>query len=467
MTKPKITFIAIILIFLFAVLWFAIGCPPLEKCPGGKVKKANQPKVSLSFMGPWDSTKDWSEIFEKFNAYKKLESNGFLDVSIKYEVVNGDYEDAIKDLQYKSKGPNIFMLFNSWLPKYEDDILPAPKEMMSLTQFKNTFAKVTAEDFTTTDGKIYSLPLYVDTLALFYNEDMLLQAGYIEPPKDWDEFKNYVENLSRFKKETNTTLPASPQKNVSEKEIEIAGATFGGGWNVNRSQDIIILLAMQNNINTDEETLSFRNQESKDAINFYTSFTDPAKRFYTWNEDWMYSIDAFVQNKAAMMINYSYAIENIDEKTQGELNYRIAPIPQLDENHKVNYANYWSPVVPAIAPCDSKVKVDCRALAWEFIKFATQEVNAKIYLDNTNRPAANLKLAREQFNQTNGIRSIFAGQVLTAKGWEHPDSENSDIILVELIDHLTSKDLAKELVDKEITTNDIIESAGRKIKALQ
>jgi len=458
MTKPKIVLIVFILLFIFLVTWFAIGCPPMQKCPGSKTQTENQPKVTLNFVGPFDNQRDWQEIFDKFNAYKKLEQNGFLDVTIRYKSLSGNYEDEVKKSQYDGEGPNIFMLFNPWLPEYQEDLLPAPKEMMSLAQFKNTFARVTADDFTTTDGSIYSLPLYVDTLALFYNEDMLLQAGYTDSPRNWDEFKNYIENLRRFKEE------ASAITNPNIRQLEIAGAAFGGGWNVNSSQDIVILLAMQNNINTNEiRALSFANKGSKDAIKYYTSFTDPTKRFYTWNEDWMYSIDAFTQNKAAMMINYSRMIDNIEEKTQGEVNYKIAPIPQLDKNNKVNYAEYWSPVVPANAPCNTIEKIDCYSLTWEFLNFATKEENAKLYLDKTDRPAANLQLAQKQRDEYDGARSIFANQVLTAKSWEHSNTAKSDQVLTDMLDYLISDDLDTT----SLTIDEIIESYGRKIRMLQ
>lgn len=462
MTKPKIILISFILLFLLFIAWFVISCPPLKKCPFSKKQTENQPKVTLNFVGPFDTQRDWQEVFDKFNAYKKLEQNGFLDVTIDYKALSGNYQNEVKELQYDEKGPNIFMLFNSWLPEYQEDLLPAPEEMATLAQFKNTFVRVAVDDFTTSDGKIYSLPLYVDTLALFYNEDMFLQAGYTKPPENWDEFKNYVEKLSRFNEEEKNI--ATGINNTNIKQLEIAGAAFGGGWNVNRSQDILMLLVIQNNLNkNDERPLSFTNAGSTNAIKYYTSFTDPSKRYYTWDKDWMYSIDAFTQNKAAMMINYTRMIENIEEKTQGEINYKIAPVPQLDENNKVNYAEYWAPVVPAKAPCVTKEKIDCYSLAWEFLSFAAKEENAKLYLDETNRPSAILQLAQEQRDKNDGARSIFASQVLTAKSWVHPDSERSDQILVDMIDYLTTKNLDTG----ELTINEVIENYGNKIKSLQ
>ena len=117
---------------------------------------------------------------------------------------------------------------------------------------------------------------------------------------------------------------------LESENIKVVGAAFGGGGNVARSQDIIMLLVMQNNMRHGGNIASFNNVGSEPAVEFYTSFTNPKKRFYTWNEDQVYSIDAFTQRKAAMMINYSYGIQNIIDKTGNTLNFKVAPIPQAD-----------------------------------------------------------------------------------------------------------------------------------------
>jgi len=435
MTKQKILLIGFVFLVLLIVAWYMSGCPLASKCPFVRFEKEPPPKVVLLFVGHSDDESDWQEIISKFNAYKKLPENGYLDVIIKYERVcnpicnQDDYENIVREKQFEDIGPNIFMAYNSWFPRYKEKLLPAPKEMMNLAEFENTFARVTKNDLTDDEGNIYALPFYVDTLALYYDNDAFLNESFIRPPASWDEFEKYVEKLTILDDDGN---------------ILRAGVAFGGGKNVNRSQDILMLLVMQNNIGNEgiESLVSFKNGGSSAAINFYTDFTNPQKRYYTWNEDQIYSIDAFTQKKAAMMINYSHHIENVIDKTGNNLNFKIAPIPQLDKNKKINYASYWVPVVPEKAPCrkDIGIKADCYNLSWEFLNFAAKKENAKLYLDATKKPAANLELAQEQFTDFNDQRSVFAGQVFTAMGWEHPNSSLSDKVLVEMIDSIITND---------------------------
>jgi len=431
-------FLIFILFVIFAIAgWFLIGCPPFSQCPGTRFNPPKPKGVSLKFIGPFDNASEWNKIISKFNAYKRKPENGFISVNISYERICNpicdtvDYEEVIKKRQFEKKGPNIFMIFNTWLPRYENKLMPMPKGMMSVNQFKETFVKVAADDLIKNE-KIYALPFYIDTLALFYNEDKFINENYIdEYPKNWNEFKDYVEKLTKFDEDGN---------------IKVAGAAFGGGSNIARSQDLLMLLVMQNNMKYGGNIASFNSPGSVPAIEFYTSFTNPKKRFYTWNEDQMYSIDAFTQRKAAMMINYSYGIQNVIDKTENTLNFKIAPIPQLDKDNKVNYANYWVPVVPKYAPCAAEkgVSVNCQDLAWEFLNFAAQKENARLYLDVSNKPAANKDLAMEQFSNHYDIRSQFAGQVFTAKSWNHPDTFKSDKYLDEMINSLITTDENKK-----------------------
>lgn len=47
------------------------------------------------------------------------------------------------------------------------------------------------------DGKQYGIPFTMDTFMLFYNKDILAEAGYTEPPKTWEEFSEMCEAVTQ------------------------------------------------------------------------------------------------------------------------------------------------------------------------------------------------------------------------------------------------------------------------------
>lgn len=445
MTPQRIMLLIMTGLFLLISGWYIAKCPGVAVCPFFRKEKDPPGKVKMTFVGPWDSPHDWDELLKAFNEYKKKENNGYLDVSITYEQISDsiNYEDVVKQRQFDDKGPNIFMIYHKWIPRYEGRVLPAPKSIMTFSEFDNTYAKAAVEDLTGENGTIYALPFYIDTLALYYNSRMFMNEGIAGPPKNWIEFENYVEKLTYYKKENGRIVYDANGSPV----IEFAGAAFGGGSNVNRSQDIIVLLIMQNNYD-EPNPVSFSTDAAGSAVKYYIDFTDPNSRFYTWNKDQMFSIDAFTQRKAAMMINYGKEIPNIKSKTGGTMDYKIAPLPQLDERRKLNYASYWVPVVASKAPCIAAagVKVNCYDLAWEFLDFASKEKNVKKYLDKTNRAAANLKIAEEQ-SLAGDARSVFASQVFTARSWRNAYDSIADEKILDMINYLiANKDNRKDIV---------------------
>ena len=52
---------------------------------------------------------------------------------------------------------------------------------------------------------IFAMPLYSDTLALYYNKDLLSQAGIARPPRTWEELEIQVQTLTKIDEYGNIT----------------------------------------------------------------------------------------------------------------------------------------------------------------------------------------------------------------------------------------------------------------------
>ena len=65
------------------------------------------------------------------------------------------------------------------------------------------------------DGQIYGLPLSLDTMAIYYNKDLLDRSSVPEPPKTWEEFAVAVKKITKYDKQTN--------------KITQSGAALGAG----------------------------------------------------------------------------------------------------------------------------------------------------------------------------------------------------------------------------------------------
>ena len=171
----------------------------------------------------------------------------------------------------------------------------------------------------------------------------------------------------------------------------------------------------------------FDTNNGSNAVNFYLSFANPASSNYSWNESFPESIEAFTQNKVAMIIDYSSAIKKI-ESFNAYLNYSIVPLPQPAQTlNKQNYADYWVYGVSGISKNPQA--------AWNFIYYLINE-GAVDYLNNTFRPAANRVLI--QSCKTDEKLGVFCEQALTAKTWFQLNPEKNYQILRSMLESIIS-----------------------------
>ncbi|MFI5168584.1 MAG: sugar ABC transporter substrate-binding protein, partial [Thermoanaerobaculales bacterium] len=84
--------------------------------------------------------------------------------------------------------PDIFQAGNTWIPE-----LVALGAIEPLDERMKSSAAVAAADYfpgildtNVLEGRTYGVPWYVDTRLLFYRTDILLRAGFAQPPATWD-----------------------------------------------------------------------------------------------------------------------------------------------------------------------------------------------------------------------------------------------------------------------------------------
>ncbi len=250
------------------------------------------PEVTLSVWGVFDTPEQFDSVARVFESTNKK-------IKIKYTKFSyEDYERKVIDAFASGTGPDVWMIHNGWLAKHKNkmqpmaDVFPGTKgPLMTVKDFKTQFVETTYNDLVS-DGKIYSLPIYVDTLAMYYNRDLLNTAGITKPAATWDEFNSQVEQLTKFDANGN---------------IVQSGAALGAAKNINRSTDILMNMMIESGVQmttSEHNNATFATPVNNTpvgeiALQYYTDFTNPAKRTYSWNENQHYSIDAFAEGNTA------------------------------------------------------------------------------------------------------------------------------------------------------------------------
>ena len=91
--------------------------------------------------------------------------------------------------------------------------------------------------------------------------------------------------------------------------------------------------------------------------------------------------------------------------------------------------------------------------AWDFVKFITNEQQAKQYLENTKRPTALRSLINDQLDDEELF--VFADQVLTAQSWYKGYNANA------------AEDIFEDMIQAaslgDVDLDDVIEIAAQRI----
>ena len=94
--------------------------------------------------------------------------------------------------------PDMAQLGNTWLPEMValHALAPLQRRVDASTAVAppDYFASIWATNVV--DGRLYGIPWYVDTRLLFYRSDLLKQAGFDAPPRDWAEWRRMLAALS-------------------------------------------------------------------------------------------------------------------------------------------------------------------------------------------------------------------------------------------------------------------------------
>lgn len=377
--------------------------------------KKKDTSIVLTYWGYQDEEKDVKPLID---SYKEEHQN----VSINYKKIEGtpeEYEKIVTDAIASKEGPDIFQIRNDWTSKHYKKLAEVPDSTYTKDQYANTFFDIAKNDLNYKDT-LYAIPFTVDTLALFYNPNVLNEKMLFSIPDTWDGF------LTAEKK----------MRALDGENVVRAGTAMGTANNIENAEDILYLLMLQLNTKMVSNDLSkgYFNLSEKDkngniiypgtsALNFYASFSDPAKDNYTWNAQMPNSFDAFTTGKTSTYFGYASDIAKIKKATNEKLKFEITVVPQFLGN-KISYAKYWANAVSK----ESKNQ----STAWDFLKSGTEKGNLKKYIKQTKLPSARKDLAKEDQEGDNYLKS-FIKQAEYAKTFYKGDWLKFDKVFESLI----------------------------------
>lgn len=322
-----------LLIILFLI--FAFVLPRLFTQKTGK--------VTLQWWGLWEDPAVMQTLISQFEQTHP-------NIVVTY--VKEDpkqYSERLLTRIENGSGPDIFRFHQSWIPMMRYFLSPLSTDVISKQDFTKNYYPVIQQDLVK-NGAILGIPLEIDTLSLFTNNQLFQSTG-LKPPANWQDFI--------------TAARALTVKDTDGK-IKTAGAALGTFDNITHAPDIVSLLLFQNN--ADILNLANTKQNASDALKFYTTFANGDSN--VWNADLDPSITAFAKGNLAMYFGFSYDIFTI-KSLNPNIAFSITSVPHL-LGRNVTIASYW------VEGVSNRSKHQKEAM--EFMNFLSQkDTEQKLY----------------------------------------------------------------------------------------
>lgn len=301
-------------------------------------------QVTLTYWGLWEDSPILEGVLADFQKQNPKVTVSYVKQSPQ------QYRERLQSAIDRGQGPDVFRFHNTWVAMLRNELAVAPATIMTPTQFSSLFYPVASTNLVAGQS-IYGIPMEIDGLGLYYNEDLFAAAG-VTPPTTWEDVLNLVPKLTV---KSGTTITTSA----------IALGTTG---NVENMSDIVATMIMQNG----GSLLSPTSKEAEEALTFYHKFADPNDPVYTWNETLDNSIYAFSIGKVAMILAPSWRAFELKQMNPN-LHFKIIPIPQLPGN-TVTWASYWVEGVSAKSKNPNE--------AWALVKYMTsRDVVTRLYTE--------------------------------------------------------------------------------------
>lgn len=297
-----------------------------------------------------------------------------------------DYRERLQSALARGQGPDVFRFHNTWVPMFRQELASLPSSVMSPQEFSTTFYPVASQDLTVS-GSILGIPLMIDGLGLYYNQEMLDTAG-ATPPASWDELRSLASRLTIYDGDS----------------IQRAGIALGLTSNVDNFSDILGVMLLQNGADPANPTT----RSAQDAITFYRLFASSDR---VWDSTLAPSTYAFATEKVAMIVAPSWRAHEISQ-INPELDFAIAPLPQLPSSD-ISWASYW---VEGVSNQSDKQQA-----AWQLLEYlSSPEVLTQMYSS-----ASSTRLFGEPYSRVDMQDELigdpyvgaFVSQAETAASW--------------------------------------------------
>ncbi|MBP5738886.1 MAG: sugar ABC transporter substrate-binding protein [Abditibacteriota bacterium] len=287
-----------IILILAALLVLLCGCGKKEK------------DVNLLVLS-WINEQDEARMREHIKEFEKIHPNIHVDLEI---LPWARMMDKLMISTAGGRPPDATMVCSAWaVPLENKGVLEPLDEYIKETGFDIDDFYGNALEVCRYKGKLYSIPVAIDSYAMYYNKKMFDEAGVPYPDETWD-FDKYVEMCKKFTVDTDGDGRADRWGTDVHTDAITYLYGFGGRY-----------------LSEDNTKCVLNSPEAVHTFEFLTDFVHKYK-ISPGNADTanVNNSKLFTQGKIATVVSGSWAADAVFSK-EGKaigLDFDVAPVPK-------------------------------------------------------------------------------------------------------------------------------------------
>ena len=323
-----------------------------------------------------------------------------------------DYRTKVAAAIPAGEGPDVVQLFYGWLNDYVEAelIQPLPADTFPA-------ATIDAEFFPMVQAmkegdQYWALPTAVRSLALFYNERLMEEAG-VEPPTTLDEMMAAAEAMTK----------RDGAGNITQVGITASMTAQDHHW----WREGLVRQMGGDPYLDDYQTVNYNTDAGVEALEFYTNMfmgENPVTATTFMDEPQA----AFKAGLAGMHIDGSFRIGSLAE-IRG-LKWGVTELPANADGMRSNYSSYW---VNAITTKAEGEKYDA---AVKFMEYVTSDEAMQIWLDVVGELPAKPSVGMTEENANDPVFGPFIRGLEYAHTTKFADESGQRQVLIDAVERM-------------------------------
>ena len=142
-------------------------------------KTAQSKEATITYWGLWENDTTVRGMIAAFEAENPTIKIQYIKQSPK------QYRERLQSAINRGEGPDAFRFHNTWISMIHNQLAPVPHSVLNPQDFSNTFFQVAGNDLVN-GATIFGIPMMIDGLGLYVNQDLLAGAG-LQAPATWTD----------------------------------------------------------------------------------------------------------------------------------------------------------------------------------------------------------------------------------------------------------------------------------------